>query len=322
MDSIEIVEPVIFKISKLLLPSETYCSSDVVYTIEHRQGVPDQFVEMPPVLKDKLNVTTIEEFYDCFVARTAEQCALEASAPQRSHTWHMARKYCITASSFGSAIGNNKYSSPEMCAKEKLWSSFKGNEFTEYGSFHEKDAQESFLKNLKNLGPTLDDILPGYDSFSFHETGLLKSPDIPWLAVSPDGLLKLRSKDGKTAWALVEFKCPARLRHCTGHPYAKDNNVPRYYMDQIQGICGLLNEKPDILKMVDGAACAAITDIFFVVWQPQQVHITRLKYDHEYYAESLKPALENWYFKLFLPMAFLKHNGQLIENTLQVDTSK
>lgn len=211
-----------------------------------------------------------------------------------------------------------------MCATEKLWSSFCGNEFTEYGSFHEKDAQDSFLKNLKSLGPTLQDILPGCEDFTFHETGLLKHPDCPWLAVSPDGLLQLKSKQGNK-WALVEFKCPARARHSKDHPYAKDKNVPPYYMDQVQGICGLLNEKPDILKMVDSSDATSsvpIEDIFFVVWQPQQIHITRLKYDDKYYVNTLRPGLETWYFKLFLPMAVLKHNGQLIENTLDVDTSK
>ena len=322
MDSIEIVKYEVLRPPTLLLPSETYCSSDVAYTIERKPV--DTTVEGPiKPTNVKLNIKSIEEFYDAFVARSPEECLLESSAPQRSYIWHAARKYCITASSFGAAVGHNKYSSPEVCAKEKLWSSFRGNEFTEYGTFHEKDAQDSFMKNLPSLEPTLQDILPGYDSYKFYETGLLKSPEVPWMAVSPDGLLQLKA-NGKTKWALVEFKCPARLRHCSGHPYAKDNNVnvPRYYMDQVQGICGLLNEKPDILKMVEPSASEPIEDIFFVVWQPQQIHITRLKYDHEYYTDTLKPALESWYFKLFLPMAYLKHNGQLIENTLQVDTSK
>jgi hypothetical protein len=111
------------------------------------------------------------------------------------------------------------------------------------------------------------------------------------------------------------------MRHSKNHPYAKDNNVPRYYFDQVQGICGLLNEKPDILKMVSEEA-TEISDIFFVVWQPEQIHITRLKYDHEYYTQTLKPGLESWYFKQFLPMAYLKYTDQLIENTLDLDTSK
>ena len=137
------------------------------------------------------------------------------------------------------------------------------------------------------------------------------------MAVSPDGLLQLKGPNG-SKWAVVEYKCPARLRDSVKHPYARNNNVPAYYMDQIQGICGLLNEYPDILQMIAQSTQCGIEDIFFIVWQPHQYHITRLKFDRDYYFNSLKPALESWYFKQYLPMAFLKYNDELELNSLIV----
>ena len=53
------------------------------------------------------------EFYDKYVARTIEQCQVELKAPQRSELWLEARKFCITASQFGAAIGESQYQNPD-----------------------------------------------------------------------------------------------------------------------------------------------------------------------------------------------------------------
>ncbi len=263
---------------------------------------------------------TIELFYDTFVKRTAEQCLLEFQAPQRSAAWLDARRHAITASSFGAASGNNKYSSPKACAIDKLWSTFKGNAMTEYGTYHETDARDSFVFQLNStLKPTLLDLYGGpYDSFELHECGLIKHHDQPWMAVSPDGLLELKGSKG-SVWAVVEYKCPARLRHSTGHPYCTSpHNVPIYYMDQVQGIMGLLNKYPDLLSYVSKTSVSRPEGpkaCFFVVWQPLQVHVTRLPFDREYYTKTLEPALEDWFFKRYLPLAVLKHNGALVDGT-------
>ena len=260
---------------------------------------------------------TVDQFYKIHVMRTQEECLREFKAPQRSKEWLDARRHAITASSFGAASGNNKYSSPKACALDKLWSTFKGNAMTEYGTYHETDARDTFLGLLNTqLKPTLEDIYGGpFDSFELHECGLLKHSEQPWMAVSPDGLLQLKGPQG-SKWTLVEYKCPARLRHSTGHPYSTSkHNVPEYYMDQIQGIMGLLNKFPDLLKYICEGPHSAPLSCFFVIWQPLQMHVTRVPFDAEYYSKKLEPALESWFFQRYLPLAVLKHNGSLIEGT-------
>lgn len=280
-----------------------------------------------------------EDFYNEFVVRTQEQCEAELLAPQRSLEWLEARRHCITASNFGAAVGHNKYATPNSVALDKLWSTFKGNSFTAYGTYHESDAQKSFVNiingplhsNLKILYKNGTGGL--YKSFQLFETGLLKHYKQPWMAVSPDGLLRLSGTSGPM-WILVEYKCPARLRDSSGHPYATSpNNVPEYYGDQMQGIMGLFNKFPDLLngKGMNVVAESQVYDTteaptendayftvpmaFFVVWQPRQVHVTLVPYKHEYYTKSLEPALENWFFETYLPLAVLKHNGSLVPGT-------
>jgi hypothetical protein len=276
------------------------------------------------VTEGPVEVLDSHQFYSRFVARTRQECLDELEAPQRSLKWLEARKYAITASIFGSAAGNNKYSSPKALVLDKLWNSFKGNTFTQFGTFHEPDARASFEGLIQGeLRKTLD-LIHGSDNYSYelYETGLIKHHEQPWMAVSPDGILKLTSKE-RTTYIVVEYKCPARLRDCEEHPYSKSpNNVPEYYMDQIQGIMGLFNKFPDLLgqeeNLQEGPQLTGSGPqwAFFVVWQKHQFHVTLVPYKKDYYNLELEPKLRNWFFELYLPFAVLKHNGLLIENTM------
>ena len=316
---------------------------------------PEAVVE-PPAL-------TATEFYERFVKRTPEACLAELMAPQRSLAWLAARKHAITASNFGAASGNNKYESPAQLVISKLWNTFQGNEATRYGTFHEPDARASLEAALAGpLRPTLVDqyikaikrragsaggsaagsagaktpeapLVDAELQYSLFETGLLKHSEQPWMAVSPDGILRLTTESHAAAgvapvWLLVEYKCPARLRDSEDHPYKKEPyNVPSYYMDQMQGIMGLFNKFPELQDTgfvsaggpggapagpgsIDGPLSA-----LFVVWQPQQFHVTLVPFQKDYYTGSLEPALSVWYFERYLPLATLQYNGQLVPGT-------
>jgi hypothetical protein len=163
-----------------------------------------------------------------------------------------------------------------------------------------------------------------YEKHTLFETGLLKHHTKPWLAVSPDGILRLEGSHG-TAFVLVEYKCPARLRDSEGHPYATSpDSVPEYYMDQMQGIMGLINTTPvdstSVLKMAQESVGLPVKSgpmlwALFVVWQPHQLHVTLVPYRPSYYTEFLEPKLSTWYFQKYLPAAVLKFNGTLVQGT-------
>lgn len=238
---------------------------------------------------------TVKEYFKKFIERTPEQCQEEQEAPQRSLKWKEARKFCLTASDFGSAVGDNPYCSPEELLKRKLWNSFDGNDATKWGTFSEPKAGEAFLAWAQ---ATLD------KNAILHEFGLLKWSTCPYLAVSPDGVLEWKDEEGNTHYDLVEFKCPTRTS-TDGHPYKKyEKNTPPYYKDQMLGIWGLVNSNGGIQGKI------FLENTFFVVWQPTTLWITKYSFTIEEY-QSLFVKLKKWYFTRFLPSLVWFYNGDL-----------
>jgi hypothetical protein len=256
---------------------------------EEEEDDDEEETEAIPVPQTKLKPS---EFYSLRVDRTPTQCALELQAPQRSQAWLDARKYSITASQFGSAAGLSPYQSSDALLVDKLWNTFQGNAATDWGTFHEPHAKESFCAWLKEF--------MGSTPHTFREENLMKFSAEPWMAVSPDGLVDYE-RNGKKCTDLVEFKCPAFLRNTADHPYAKwPNNIPPQYLAQIQGIMGYLNTHQSV----------HIQRCWFVVWQPHQTWITLVDFDQEYYS-TLHTKIKDWYFKELLPAFTHQANGLL-----------
>jgi putative phage-type endonuclease len=252
------------------------------------------------------------EFYQRFVARTPQQCAAELAAPQRSTEWLRARSLSITASDFGAAVGHNAHCSPEELVERKLWESFTGNDATAWGSHCEDFAAEAFGRWAQRCFP-----LPA-GATQLHHENLMKSAAAPWMAVSPDGFLE-RMENGQRIMELVEFKCPTRdARQSGSHPYASyPGNIPPYYADQMQGIAGYLNTH------LGGYRGVPLTGIYFVVWRPAGMWVTRVQVDAEYYARLLLPALQSFYFSRLLPAFAHKYNGRLESGqTVPMETCK
>lgn len=87
---------------------------------------------------------------------------------------------------------------------DKIWTPFLGNEATAYGNLHEDCAAASLEKFIRNHFPDNQST-----QLIFREYGLLKSPDLPWMAVSPDGVLFLKNDmTKKIQWWVLEYKCP------------------------------------------------------------------------------------------------------------------
>ena len=256
-----------------------------------------------PQKADEEEDMTAQMYYTTFIARTAEQCLKEAAAPQRSIEWKQARKFCLTASDFGSAAGSNPYSNADDLVKKKLWETFNGNAATQWGTEHEPHAEESFLLWAKA------NISSDAELFTLN---LTKFSDMPWLGLSPDGIL-IYSSNGKICADLVEYKCPTR-DSTDSHPYSKyPKCTPPYYRHQMLGIWSLFNihgglqlkfKNEDVF--VSELGCA-----WFVVWQPDQLYIVKHEFDLEEWNTDLFPKLRAWYFKQYLPALVWHYNKRL-----------
>jgi putative phage-type endonuclease len=208
-----------------------------------------------------------------------------SSLSQGSKEWLEARKYRLTGSNFGAAVGNNRFTSPDELVSEMLNPKFTGNDATRHGNKHEPQARETYIAMKKQeLARQLGVQMLNDGDFTVTESGLHIWRELPFLAVSPDGHVRERGMQG-----LLEIKCPY-------NPDSKLmlDEIPPYYNDQMQGLMAIL-----------GYSWAD-----FFVWQPDNRYSTRrVSFDAKYWEESLLPRLTSFYSNRFLP-AYINHELQ------------
>ena len=125
---------------------------------------------------------------------------------QRSEEWYEMRKSMITASDWGTVLGDNPYSNIKRIYLNKCGAKqpFFTNDAMKWGVKYEDVAVSIYkLRNNTNI----------------IEFGVLKHEKYNFLGASPDGI----TADG----VMLEIKCPSK-RKITGDP-------PKYYWDQVQG---------------------------------------------------------------------------------------
>lgn len=124
---------------------------------------------------------------------------------QKSKEWYEMRNDMLTASDWGTVLGENHYSNSNEVLKKKCGdSTFITNAAMDWGNKYESVAVliYEYRNNLKVL-----------------DFGCLRHPTISFLGASPDGI----TEDG----IMLEIKCPS-TRKITGTP-------PAYYWCQVQG---------------------------------------------------------------------------------------
>lgn len=145
-----------------------------------------------------------QEFVDS-LAVTDEEAKRIMQYDQRSAEWFQARKGRMTGSIVGAIVGHNFFNKPKDLLRELLWSTFKGNEATQWGTDHEATAAIRYEVHT---------------NYTVDYPGLIINPQKPWLAYSPDGLVAGPKR------ILLEIKCPFKKKL---YP-----SIPHYYFDQIQ----------------------------------------------------------------------------------------
>jgi putative phage-type endonuclease len=124
---------------------------------------------------------------------------------QKSKEWYEMRNNMLTASDWGTVLGENHYSNSNEVLKKKCGDdTFITNAAMQWGNKYE-DVAVLIYEHRNNV--------------SILEFGCLQHPFIPFLGASPDGI----TSDG----VMLEIKCPTS-RKITGIP-------PSYYWCQVQG---------------------------------------------------------------------------------------
>lgn len=122
----------------------------------------------------------------------------------------------LTGSMVGAALGMNKY-----CSRQEAWrlltkrKVFEGNEMTEWGNEHEKDALMAYEVHTGDIA-----------DYALDDQVFFIDPINDWLGCTPDGFNGIK---------LLEFKCP--------YSQKIPDDVPAHYMAQCQ-INMMITQRP------------------------------------------------------------------------------
>jgi len=216
---------------------------------------------------------------------TKEEIERIKNVEQREDEWHRARANRITASNYGGAIGQNKYTTPDGLIKDMLWKTFKGNRACEYGTHFEDVAELAFKAYMAKRGEPVE----------IDHCGLIVLETLPFIGMSPDGLVTC--SDGSKA--LLEIKCPYGAGPKSGGGKVYDT-VPPQYQAQIQGLMGFYG----------------LSKAFFVVWTQKVVSVREVNFDPDYF-NLLRKKVIDWYTTRYVPALLLKQADKLLPNQIE-----
>ena len=169
----------------------------------HDNGItPEEVIDdIPPEHLEQLKTS----FYSTKVFVTKDE-AMEIEKQTRdqadSMQWLVERRKRLTASKVGgiSKMKNSTKNSKKV--QNLLYSTFRGNEATRYGSEKEEETTQQYINHQRKNG---------HPDLSVDKSGLSISLTNPWLAASPDGTVHDPS-DTDQGLGLVEVKNPYSMR--------------------------------------------------------------------------------------------------------------
>ena len=254
----------------------------------HDNGItPDEVTDDIP--SDLLQQLT-DSFYRTKVAITDEK-AKEIEQKTRdqaeSEHWMIERRLRITASRVGSITKMRKTTKKSKKVQELLYSSFRGNQATRYGSAKEEETVLQYTTYQRRNG---------HPDLTVSKCGFLVSPTNPWLGASPDGAVH-DPNGADDSLGLVEIKNPFSAREktlaeaCTSSTFCLEEKETKFklklrhdYYHQVQ--CQLY--------------CANRNWCDFVLRTNKEMHVERIYRDKKWWGQQLAK-LRKFYFTALLP---------------------
>ncbi len=160
----------------------------------------DQLEELKSVFYNTKVVVSAEEV-DNIKESTIEQA--------ENQLWIIERRKRITASNVGSIAKMRATTKRSGKVKQLLYSSFRGNAATRYGTDRETVTRQKYVTHMKECG---------HPNMTVRECGMFISAENPWLAASPDGIVD-NCDDGFSG--LLKIK----------NPYSEENDDIRSYSE-------------------------------------------------------------------------------------------
>lgn len=222
---------------------------------------------------------------------------------QKSTLWLWARTGRITGSTTAAAVGHQRGTPVCKAAYQSLWTKFKGNVASQWGSGKEVYATQCYVNDLLRIVVTefrkqrREGKVQKTKSFVFRGQ-TIPVPDVnqdpvvevrhyglfidPWnhhRGVSPDGVVFIND----VACGALEVKCAYADR------FALYANIHPYYYDQIMCELYLCNRYWPTIRWLD-----------FQVWAPDNFVVDTYTLNTDYFFHWYAPREIRYYFRLFL----------------------
>ena len=218
----------------------------------------------------------------------AEKIERSTREQASSEVWKSERRKRLTASKVAAIAKMRKTTKRSKKVQELLYSTFRGNEATQYGMQMEDITQKDYISYHQHTGN---------HSLTVQKCGLFVSPATPWLAASPDGLV-YDPVNAVQPFGLVEFKNPHSARAKTLDE-ACDSTT--FCLEKEERGAYKLKKRHDYHYQIQCQLyCTNREWCDFVMRTDRVLHIERIYRDRVWWDEQLLK-LEKFYFNALLP---------------------
>ena len=230
----------------------------------------------------------MDGFYTTKVTVTAEEANEIEQQTRDQHasaSWERERKIRITASKAGPLAKMRKTTKRSKKVEELLYSRFRGNQATRYGTLMENTSRQEYQIHQNQQGHKLTTL----------RTGLMVSSENPWLAASPDD--QVFDEESSPQWGLAEYKNPYSVRHLTIKEACK---VSSFCLERKEDKYCLKKGHDYYYQVQCQLYCCDREWCDFVVRTEKELHVERILRNTGWWNTQLEK-LKAFYFQALLP---------------------
>lgn len=245
-------------------------------------------------LKDDNCTTVFTKFASEQFVTEEDILLIEQETRQQSHSeaWAELRQGKLTSSNFGQVCKRKAATQPDGLLKTVLGYRLQlNNEHIKWGKTHEAAAKRKYLLHMQSQH---------HGHVQVHKCGLVLDREMPFLAASPDGLVKCQHC--QPVQGLLEVKCPSVHKNKTPEEACSDSDFCCQLIDgQVR-----LKENHNYFFQVQGQmGVSGKMWCDFVIWTLKGMSVERITFRPAVWV-TMKNQLKSFYVNAVVPEVFSK----------------
>ena len=241
----------------------------------------DELIERVTAFKECLRLTPEK-------IREIERETIDQS---QSSLWYTARRYRLTASSFGKVFQRLPSTPPDSLVKQLLHPQHFSTRATEWGKLHESTALKMYVEHQTGLG---------HGGLRAVRAGFVVCKEYPFLGASPDAYVNDPHCIHK--FGVAEIKCPYKYRDLSPEDAASNSDFCSVVNMQAGKKALQLKRSHQYYSQIQGQL--AITQRLwcdFIIYTTKGISVERINFDSDYWKNDLLPKLTAFYDNCLCP---------------------